>query len=149
MNRKQDVVGYAYKSFRVGNGNDNGQVLPSTFTFTKKENNTLLRLMFSANIRVKNRRTTIAGSWYFQIDGSKCTQPGDIDIFLLESTNGPYYSYSSSSPAVLTGICGATSAGKLLAGRHVISVHVKSNYDAYTGSSSQSFLQVQEIIPPY
>ena len=142
-NRKQDVVGYAYKSFRVANDDNNGQVLPSTFTFTKKENNTLLRLMYSANIRV-------VGSggfayWYFQIDGSKCTQPDDIDIHLYESSS----SYYSHSPAVLTGICSATSAGKLLAGSHVITVHVKSSFNAYTGYASQSFLQVQEIIPPY
>ena len=126
----------------MGNGNDNGQVLPSTFTFTKKENNTLLRLMYSANIGVVGGRSAY---WYFQIDGSKCTQPGDIDIFLYESSGSSY----SHSPAVLTGICSATSAGKLLAGSHVITVHVKSSYNAYTGHTSQSFLQVQEIIPPY
>ena len=134
-------MGYAYKSFRVGNGDDNGQVLPSTFNFTKKENNTLLRLMYSANIRVVGGGVAY---WYFQIDGSKCTQPGDIDIYLHESSAS--YSYS---PAVLTGICSATSAGKLLAGGHVITVHVKSSSDAFTGDISQSFLQVQEIIPPY
>ena len=142
-NRKQDVVGYAYKSFRVGNDDNNGQVLPSTFTFTKKEDNTLLRLMYSANIRATTSGSS--ASWYFQIDGSKCTQPGDIDMTLYESSVSSY----SHSPAVLTGICGATSAGKLLAGSHVITVHVMSDYNAYTGHASQSFLQVQEIIPPF
>ena len=145
-NCKQDVVGYAYWSFRENNDRNYGQVTPSTFNFTKKENNTLLRLMYSANIRVTGGRTISNASWYFKIDGSTCTQPGDIDMTLYESRSSYYYSYS---PAVLTGICGATYAGYLSSGRHVISVHVKSNNNAYTGSNSQSFLQVQEIIPPY
>ena len=142
INRKQDVVGYAYKSFRESGVHYNGRVASSTFTFTKKEDNTLLRLMYSANIRVAGNANS--ANWYFQIDGSKCTQPGDIDIYLYESSS----SYSH-SPAVLTGICSATSAGKLLAGSHVITVHVKSSNFVYTGHTSQSFLQVQEIIPPY
>ena len=99
--------------------------------------------MYSANIRVSG--SGVSAYWYFQIDGSKCTQPGNIDIFLHESSGSSY----SHSPAVLTGICSATRAGKLLAGSHVITVHVKSSSDAYTGYTSQSFLQVQEIIPPY
>ena len=80
-----------------------------------------------------------------QIDGSKCTQPGDINLFLYEYTSSSY----SYSPAVLTGICSATSAGKLLAGSHVISVHVILGQHAYTGSDGQSSLHVQEIIPPF
>ena len=144
-NRKQDVVGYAYKSFRESGVHDNGRVLSSTFNFTKKENNTLLRLMYSANTRGTTRRYASSPYRYFQIDGSKCTRPGDIDIFLHEYTGSSY----SHSPAVLIGICSATSAGKLLAGSHVISVHVKLGQHAYTRSDGKSFLQVQEIIPPF
>ena len=102
-------------------------------------------LMYSANTRGTTRRFGSSLYRYFQIDGSKCTQPGDMNIFLHEYTSSSY----SYSPAVLTGICSATSAGKLLAGSHVISVHVKLGQHAYTGSDGQSFLQVQENIPPF
>ena len=102
-------------------------------------------LMYSANTRGTTRRFGSSLYRYFQIDGSKCTQPGDINIYLYEYTSSSY----SYSPAVLTGICSATSAGKLLAGSHVISVHVKLGQHAYTGSDGQYFLQVQENIPPF
>ena len=130
-NRKQDVAGYAYTSFRNSKGADNGQMLHETFTFTKKENRTLLLSRYSASIRViassAGGGVSPAG-WYFQIDGFDCTQEGDTDVYLYES-NTSSYSYS---PAVLTGTCSAICAGILLAGIDVITGHVKLGPTAVT-----------------
>ena len=82
------------------------------------------------------------------IDGKECVLPSKVDIAMLQTDGGITF-----IPSYLTGICNATDAGAIAKGMHEITVHVGNHgifpADAYSGWGSVSFLEVQEICPPF
>ena len=106
-------------------------------SFIKKQKNTGLRILYSANIREHNANAH--SRWYIKINGHECTKPGKIDI--------AHYHYRTNDiylPTVLLGTCTATSRGAIGAGSHVISVHVRGS-NSYSGWASTCFFEIREI----
>ncbi|XP_065194356.1 uncharacterized protein LOC135825664 isoform X2 [Sycon ciliatum] len=141
-------VGYKYQSHHnLFQEKDFGQV--ASMTFTKKRNDTVLKLSYSSNIRTHG--ALAATRWFFRIDGQECRKPTTIDIGMWQNTADNMH-----VPAVLTGICESidpTGAG-LRYGQHTISVQVgpMRNFaiaNANSGWYTTSILEVQELCPQF
>ncbi|XP_065195179.1 uncharacterized protein LOC135826500 [Sycon ciliatum] len=150
---EQALVGYAFNS-RYHNfidNNDHAQL--ASITYVKKRADTLLKVSYSANIRVIGGGVNggRAARWFVKIDGQECSDPTLVDIW--------YYRTDTENihiPSDLKGICRGTSDGRIGAGSHTITVHVgESPIDNYplgrtsNGYGSTQLLEVQEICPPF
>eukprot|EP00117_Sycon_ciliatum_P001970 scpid76227/ scgid2865/ Collagen triple helix repeat-containing protein 1; Protein NMTC1 len=142
------TVGYKYQSqHNLFQEKDVGQV--ASMTFTKKRNDTVLKLSYSSSIRTLG--ALAATRWHFAIDGQECRKPTTIDIGMWQNTADNMH-----VPAVLTGICESidpTGAG-LRYGQHTISVQVgpMRNFaiaNANSGWYTTSILEVQELCPQF
>ena len=141
------LLGYTYNSrHNIIIDSDSAEI--ASISFTKKQNYSHLRLSYSGNIRTSNSHGK-AARWFFKINGQECSTPTEIDITMYQSVNDEIL-----IPSYLTGICTGTAAGKIAAGQHQITVHVGklSSHqlaDALSGWASTSFLEVQELYPPF
>lgn len=126
-------------------GIDSGPVPGRELTFTKKYNDTKLRVSYSDHFRVNGAGK--ACRWEVYFNGLPCSQPGRVayDVY-VDSGN-------THRPATVLGYCESTSAGSLDAG-DVIDVNVLvsnspgySGSDCYTGWQSDAtwLLEVEEV----
>ena len=145
------LVGYAFNSRHhqfIGN-NDHAQL--ASITYVKKRADTLLKVSYSANIRVLGGGSGRAARWFVKIDGQECSDPTLVDIWYFRTDTENIH-----IPANLKGICRGTSDGQIGTGSHTITVHVgESPIDNYplghtsSGYGSTQLLEVQEICPPF
>ena len=141
------LLGYTYNS-RHSINIESGSAEIASISFTKKQNTSHLRLSYSGNVRTKISPGS-AARWFFKINGQECSTPTKIDIAMYQNVRD-----NTHVPGYLTGICTGTAAGKIAAGQHQITVHVGKHSDfslaqAYSGWASTSFLEVQELCPPF
>ncbi|XP_065189050.1 uncharacterized protein LOC135819724 [Sycon ciliatum] len=139
------TLGYAYSTVDDHTELQSGQI--TSMPFRKQHPGTVLRLLYSCNIRTLGADT--ASRWYFKINGRECTSPNVIDMTMYQSSAD-----NTHVPAVLQGICTATSSGDIGAGSHTISVHVgkvrlEDISKPSTNWASTSLLEVQEMCPPF
>ena len=135
------LLGYAYH--RSNQHTASRSATLATITFIKKQARTHLRLSYASSVDTYSASGGYA-RWYFMIDGRRCSKPGHIDMMMYQGSN-----YNTNVPGYMAGICTATSAGNIGRGRHTITVHVKSTGNVQSGWSSQSFVEVKEICPPF
>ena len=143
------VVGHKYQSNHPhGHGGttlSKGRI--ARMTFTKKRDNTVLRVTFSENIRVMGRG--VAVRWFITIDGQECVKPSKLDIAMYQSDP----TENSPIPSVLVGICQANAAGQIKKGTHNIDVNIgATSYPLGTplsGFYSTTFFEVQEVCPEF
>ena len=92
---------------------------------------------------------TAAARYYFVIDGQECAKPSKIDIGMYEGAAPNMH-----IPAVLRGVCEATSRGRLRKGWHIVQVMVgrlprHNNGDAESKWHTTAILEVEEICPQF
>ncbi|XP_065195190.1 uncharacterized protein LOC135826510 isoform X2 [Sycon ciliatum] len=143
------VVGHKYQSNHPhghgGTTQSKGRI--ARMKFTKKRDNTVLRVTFSENIRVMGRG--VAVRWFITVDDQECVKPSKLDIVMYQSD--PHE--NSPIPSVLVGICQATAAGQIKKGTHNIDVNIgATSYPLGTplsGFYSTTFFEVQEVCPEF
>ena len=147
------LVGYAFNSRHHQYIDDNDHAQLASITYVKKRADTLLKVSYSANIRVFSADGvgTVGGArWFVKIDEEECSAPSAIDIFYLRLGEDNIH-----IPSVLKGICGGTSGGAIGTGSHTITVHVGDPTTGQplghtsNGYGSTQLLEVEEICPPF
>merc|ERR1719189_1661658 len=130
FNKDKNIGSGIYMFHRAGNnvdGRDNGYINYRVLTFDKQKSKdeTLLRIMYSDNLRVHGHGKWC--KWELRVDEKPCAQN-------LQGTKYVVRSQNDHSSQLILGYCNGIEAG-----RHVLRVHVRGNSaDCYTGWDRQS-----------
>ena len=95
-----------------------------SISFTKKRNDTHLRLTWNSAMR--QHLASKCSQWYFRIAGNDCNDPAPINGVVYTSVKNNYWNNAHRHGTII-GVCRGTSAGSILAGTHQITMNVRSN----------------------
>ena len=131
-------LGLAYGVWtNLNNGADPTNRLGISVTYTKKQADSLLRLIFSSNMRTNGG----AGSccqWNLRVNGSSCSPEVNGNVYI--NPGGNYHQHHT-----FNGICSGVAAGTVTVEPWVETCPGYGNHDCYTGWESMTALIVEEI----
>jgi len=145
-------IGMVYQQGWTNNdGREGGYVSNREVTFTKKEDDTFIRIMYSDNMRLHGH--TSHGRWNVMICDSggggcdHCKDPGPLQHWKYSSHQHNWW-MNDHHHGTLMGICRKTGNRELKKGTYKLRIMIDSaRYDLYTGHDGQyGNLMVDEVL---
>jgi hypothetical protein len=128
---------FAYAQIdNMNDGTDQGW-LPIIVNYTKQRADSLLRLTYSSNMRTYGTAGACC-RWELRVNGNNCAPPVSANVYI--SPAGDYHQHRT-----MSGVCSGISAGNATVRPYVTNCPGYSVYDCYSGWSSLTSLQVEEI----
>ena len=120
-------------------------------TFTKKRNDTVLKISWEGNIALEGCKFCCM-RWYITVDGEECGDPGTIDAAIHQDLGPLTDQFDLRRPASVVGICrGLPSSPFFPVGNYTIGLVVgecanfQETYNVLTGYNSVSRFIIEEI----
>lgn len=134
----QRTVGYGK------DGRDSGYLDGRNLVFTKKMDDTSIRILWSDNRRALGYSY---GYWEIYINREQCTDPGNMRFWIHQKVGNGYSDLHQMSTFI--GYCSATTSGPLIAGTYNIEIQIHGkgdDGDYYVGwNNSQFVIEAEEV----